>query len=280
MTVFDTQAREKFAEIYPDKPGMFRHSLSSPLLSFERLAELAARMPKGHYEKNLGDLPMMADPDILRANGLTPEETVRRIHECESWMVLKWIETDPEYAELARAARAEVSDIITAATGRILQPENFAFISSSSAMTPSHIDPEHNILFQIEGEKEVCVYSQDDRELVSQETIERFTAHSHRNVLFNEALADRGVVYRLRPGDALHVPLFAPHWVRVTAGPSLSLSVTWQSRSTLRARYIHRINHEMRRRGANPRWPGEAPVLDALKYAGASAVVRAKRLFH
>src|SRR4051794_26219500 len=73
------------------------HLVDHPLFTLPRLVELAQRLPEKQIEYNAGKLPVSVDPSQTPRNGLSVEETIRRIEECQSWMVLKYVETDPAY---------------------------------------------------------------------------------------------------------------------------------------------------------------------------------------
>ena len=86
---------EVFAAYFDRKPFHLRHGLGDhPLFSLPRLMELARRLPEEFVEYNAGALPVGVRPQDTPRNGLSPEETVRRIAECGSWMVLKRVEQD------------------------------------------------------------------------------------------------------------------------------------------------------------------------------------------
>ena len=73
---------------------------------------------------------------------------MRRIAECGSWMVLKRVEQDPEYAALLDRCLDGVAAQAGVSLPRMLRREGFIFLSSPSAVTPFHLDPEHNFLLQ------------------------------------------------------------------------------------------------------------------------------------
>jgi hypothetical protein len=81
-----------------------------------------------------------------------------------------------------------------------------------------------------------------------------------------EAEAD---IHHLRPGDAVFVPHASPHWVKVGAQPSISLSITWQSQWSLATGDAMSLNPLLRRcglpAGKAPQWPA-TPKLRALGY--------------
>lgn len=277
ITLIDASA---FAEAYPDKPAKLAMRVASPLFERKRLIALGKSLAPHLLEFNSGEVPFSTSPDAVPPSGRSFEETVLEIGERNSWVNLRNLEWDAEYRALTDECIAPLAAATTAKTGPILQRENFLFISSADAVTPAHLDEEHNILFQIEGEKVVTVYSQGDREIVPQEKLEQFHTGGHRYVTIAPEQESRGRAFHLAPGDALYIPPLAPHWVKVAgAAPSLSLSVTWRSHASKRVLYLHQINHRLRGRGARPRFPGEAPIIDTLKIWRESGARRLQSAF-
>jgi hypothetical protein len=246
---FPDEARDAFAAAYPDRSTKLAHAMSGhPLFSRAALALLADRMPAASMEHNLGTLPLGIRPEDTPANGLTVGDTIRTIDENKSWVVLKNVERDAEYGAMLEAALAELLPIVAPATGPMLHREAFIFISSPDSVTPFHMDPEHNILLQIEGEKTMTVFPQRDAALVPAEVSEAFHAGAHRNLEWTDDFLAKGQAVTLRAGDAIHVPVKAPHFVRNGPAVSISFSVTWRSRRSVAEGELHGLNALLRRR--------------------------------
>ena len=247
---FSDQARADFAAAYPDRAARLTHELvGHRLLTIEALADLAERMQAGSVEYNLGRLPLGVRAEDTPSNGLTLGETIRTIETNGSWAVLKNVERDAAYGALLEAALAELAPIVAASTGPMLHREAFLFLSSPGSVTPFHIDPEHNILLQIRGEKVMTVFPAGEEELVPAVQSEAFHAGGHRNLGWQEHFRDRGQAVRLMPGDAIHVPVKAPHFVENGPAVSISLSVTWRSERSVAESELHGLNALLRRRG-------------------------------
>ncbi|ANI78342.1 cupin-like domain-containing protein [Sphingobium sp. EP60837] len=248
--IFPDEARGVFAAVYPDEAAKLSHGLAGhPLLSIEALAGLAERMPAASVEYNLGKLPLGVRPEDTPSNGLSLGETIRTIETNGSWAVLKNVERDAAYGALLDAALAELAPLVEARTGAMLNREAFIFLSSPGSVTPFHMDPEHNILLQIRGEKVMTVFPAGDEELVPALQSEAFHAGGHRNLVWREDFHGRGMAVKLLPGDAIHVPVKAPHFVENGTGVSVSLSVTWRSERSVAESELHGLNALMRRRG-------------------------------
>ena len=248
--IFPDEARQAFAAVYPDEAAKLTHGLAGhPLLAIEALAELAERMPASSVEYNLGKLPLGVRPEDTPSNGLTLGETIRTIETNGSWAVLKNVERDAAYGALLNAALAELAPLVEARTGAMLNREAFIFLSSPGSVTPFHMDPEHNILLQIRGKKVMTVFPAGDEELTPAQQSEAFHAGGHRNLAWRDEFRRRGTAVRLLPGDAIHVPVKAPHFVENGPRVSVSLSVTWRSERSVAESELHGLNAMLRRRG-------------------------------
>jgi len=270
---------EEFDTAYPNKRAVSNIKVDTPLTSRARLVALAQSHPSDLVEFNAGDLPISVSADSIPDAGMSAPETIEKIGMVNSWMVIRNIEKDAAYRDLAYGILDSLKDTIERETGEMMRREAFMFISSPGAVTPFHIDEEHNILIQLEGTKTFTIYSQHDRELASQTDLENFHSGAHRNLKLNPELAGRGEAIHMKPGTALYVPPLAPHHVKVTSDvPSLSLSITWRSESSKRNCYLHQINHKLRQKGATPKFPGESKLGDNVKIWKESAAARLNKV--
>jgi len=107
--------------------------------------------------------------------------------------------------------------------GRTFGLQAFVFVSSPNAVTPLHMDPEHNVLIQVRGTKKLHIWDREDRQIISESDLETFhSAFTHRNLPYKEQFADAARTFELHPGKALHVPVTVPHWVDRAPGAPLS----------------------------------------------------------
>ncbi len=255
-----------FPTDYPKNPASLRYEPKHPLLERKRLIELSQALPDELVEFNPGNLPVFVTKDDVPKSDLTAIEVIEKIGEESSWMALRNIERNDIYKAFIESVINLLEPEIQKATGKISRREAFIFISSPGAVTPCHLDEEHNVLIQVEGEKEVTLFPGDDRELVSQEKIEQFLSGGYRAIKLDPERLTEGRTIKMVPGDALYIPPLAPHYVKVLDGaPSLSLSVTWRSDALRREHYLHQINSKLRSKGKNPAYPGVEPLSDQLK---------------
>lgn len=245
---FPETALAEFSRAYPDAHGKLSHDLADhPLFTREALAALAERLPVDRVEYNRGDLPLGVRPQDTPVNGLSIGETIRGIDSNGSWMVLKNVERDRAYGALMASALAEIEPLVSARTGAMLHQEAFIFLSSPGSVTPFHMDPEHNILLQIEGEKTMTVFPAGDEALVPPAQSEHFHGGGHRNLAWQEAFLTKGKAIALQRGDALLVPVKAPHFVKNGDAVSISFSITWRSKRSVAEGELHSLNARLRR---------------------------------
>lgn len=252
---------------FDKEPFLVEHDLAGhPLLQLPRLIDLATRLPADAVEYNAGDLPVNQDPTRTPRTGLTVDETLRRIEECQSWMVLKYVGQDPEYGRLLDDCLDQLQPVVDDICPGMSDRHAFIFVSSPNAVTPYHVDFEYNFLLQVRGEKYMTVFDPFDRSLLSEEQRERFVTGAPRNLVFRDEFADKGRTFHLRPGLGVHVPLSSPHWVKVGRAVSISFSITFQSRVSDRRIGAHRTNALLRRLGMSPVDVGQSDLRDAVKY--------------
>ncbi len=268
-----------FRDAFNRRPFVITHRLHDhPLFALPRLIELARSLPETRVEYNSGKLPVSVERGMTPRTGLSVEETIRRIEHCESWMVLKNVEQDPEYGQLLARALAQVAEHSEPIYPGMCHAEAFVFVSSPGSVTPYHIDPEYNFLLQIRGRKFVHMLDGSNPAILSEQELEEFyVAGATRNLQYRDELRQQEWVTELNPGQGLHFPLTFPHWVENGPEVSISFSITFRAEASNRREILYRINHRLRRLGLKPRPVGES-WSDTLKYGVFSVARRAKKV--
>jgi hypothetical protein len=250
-----------------------------PAFDLSRIIALAKRLRPSLVEYSGGNQAVGVRPGETPRTGLGIEETLQRIQERCSWMVLKRVEEDPEYSELLQACLAPIELAARHHVGESFDAHAFIFISSPDAVTPLHIDHEHNVLCQIRGSKTVHMWDPDDRSVVSEKDLETFhSAFVHRNLPYDERFGATERVLPLREGQGLHFPVTAPHWVKNGSEVSVSFSLTFRSEWAAARERLHRMNARLRRLGFEPTPVGHNVFVDAAKLRARDALVRARGL--
>lgn len=264
--------RNTFARHFNRSPFVFRHNLvGHPLFEFPRLLQLARGQALQRVRYNAGNLPTNLPAwEKAPQTGLSVAETIEKIEEHISWMQIRRADYEPDYRALIHRCLDELAAEINALEPGMDGREGSVIISSPSAVTPFHLDHEHNFLLQIRGHKTVSVFPREDRELLPEEHLEGYFAgkKKFRAVPFDEKYQERAWEFELHPGDVLHIPSTAPHWVKNHDQTSVSFSVVFTTSISRRPGCIHYVNSRLRTLGLNPRPVGHSALGDHLKYLG------------
>lgn len=269
MTELVKVDREALVANFGREPFAVEHALvEHPLLSLERIAQLADSLSESQVESNPGEIPEVVPDGVVPPVELAPGEIVRGIDTNGHWIVLKQIESDPEYRQLLEQSLEAIIPQVAHTEGGAVRKEAYIFISAPNSVTPSHIDDEHNLLLQIRGSKDMLVGRFPDRETRESE-IERYYGGGHRNL--PELPAD-AKTFHMEPGDGVYVPIHAPHMVKNGPVVSISFSITFYTKKSERMRGAYSMNARLRRLRLNPRRPGDHPMTDRAKATAWRAV--------
>jgi hypothetical protein len=253
--------RQEFGDAFARRPCAVRHSLvDHPLFTLDAIADLAASLPMSSIERHPAKQPLVV-PGVSPDFEGSPAEIARNIETNGAWMVLWYIHRVPEYGRILDDCLDEVSEVIPPGA-RMCRREAFLFLSAPNALTPVHFDPEHNLLLQVRGTKEMNVVLFSDREAELKE-LDRSFDGGGRNLT---AMPDGEVFsFPMQPGQATYVPPFAPHWVQNGPAASISLSITFRTRLSQRHEHVHWFNARLRHLHLSPHPPGDSEARDMAK---------------
>jgi hypothetical protein len=260
----------------------FEHTLAGhPLLEIPHLLEFAERTVKSrptgvYYDLGIDRIDQRWDE--VPARQFSVLESMERLETCGAWFLFKRVQEDPEYrvflGEGWEKVKAEIGGDLAS---HIRREDVLIFISSPRRITPYHIDRECSFLLQIQGTKKIHVFDREDREVLSEEEIEKFWSVDKNGPTYRPHLQGRATTYTLRPGTGVHIPVNCPHWVENDDNVSVSLNVNVQFKDVDRAN-VYRANYLLRRFGMKPLPPGTSPTLDHLKGLSMVPVMAAKPL--
>jgi hypothetical protein len=260
--------RDMFREKFNRRHFLFRHHLSGhPLFQLPKLIELARSTAATRADDLYYDAGVQ---EIHQRWGTAPaqfpvDETIDRIENAGAWIVLKRADTDSSYAAILDRCMSDILEV----SGRELERkmrrrEAIIFITSPNRLTTYHIDSENNFLLQLRGRKEINLWRPEDRDVTTEQEVERFYSVDTNAATYKPHLQHRAEVLMMEPGMGVHIPLNAPHWLKNGDNISISVSINYHSYDSERAA-IYRTNHYLRRLGLNPTPPFRSPVLDQLK---------------
>jgi hypothetical protein len=257
----------------------FAHTLHrSGLFEIPRIVELAKRMIEkngnfGIYNFKYGSInTKFGDGSRETKLGAMPQserlvETVSNLGENGTWIKLTRAQDyDPEYAEVLDRITSELEGLSDWPLRKDMTYVSMTLVlTSPNIATPFHIDHETNFLFQLQGSKDVCLFPATDRELVPDQEIERYYSGNFDAALYRPEMQDRGTVYRLAPGEVVHHPPLAPHWVKNDDNISVSISINYCMKSLERRARVYQANYILRKMGLKPLPPGLSPLRDSVK---------------
>ena len=274
---------ERFREQFNRTSFELSHSLSGhPLFQLPALMELADRTLKTrpqdlHYDA--GDVRVDQRWDQIAKTSFSAKEALERVENCGAWFVFKSAQRDPEYRVFLDRGLAELkAHMGLGIDSQIMVEDIIIFVTSPKRVTTYHIDRECNFLLQIRGAKTLHVFDREDREVLSEEEIERFWAVDFNAAVYKPNLQQRAKSYKLVPGMGVHIPVNCPHWLENDDNVSISLSVNFQFKDSLRAN-AYRANFLLRKLGLHPTPPGRSLLLDRMKSFAILPMVQARRAY-
>ncbi|RQH04131.1 cupin-like domain-containing protein [Paraburkholderia dinghuensis] len=271
--------KKEFKSSFNLHPFKFNHTLHrSGLFDISRIGELTRRMMERNGDfcaldfKRGSISTKFGDGAVDRKINAVPsrerlDETIARLGETSTWLKLtRPQDYDAEYAQVLDAITTELeilSDFplredMTYATMTLI-------LSSPKVATPFHIDHESNFLFQVQGSKDVCLFPATDRELVPEQEVESYYTGNFDAAHYRREFQDRGTIYRITPGDVVHHPPLAPHWVQNGDNISVSISINYCMKSLEKRARVYQANYFLRKMGLKPLPPGLSPLRDSLK---------------
>lgn len=264
----ENKAIEIDAQFDPWRVQAVRHSLSQhPLLQLDSIRGLGKRLHeqgrvRTHSDQAKADTAFTNAPD-LHPTDRTTVDALADVANAHAWTSLLNIQTDPLYRTLVDEVLDSVKPVLDRQDPGMCYRAGWIFVTSPGAVTPFHMDFEHNFIVQIYGKKRLYVWDQSDRSIVSDRGQERFhTFHSRELVRFHEDFRQKAHVFDLEPGMGGFMPSTAPHMVENGDGPSITASFTFYTNSTRRRSLAYRANSHLRRLGLDPAPFGLMPRRD------------------
>jgi hypothetical protein len=255
----------------PWKIQALTHELSDhPLLQVDALVELgkrqqARKLVRTHTAEATAGTSFAEAPN-LHPNPKTAAEMLADIAKAKAWMSLLNVQADPLYRRFIDEILDEVRPAVDRRDPGMCYRAGWIFVSSPGAVTPFHIDHEHNFIMQIRGKKRLYTWDPFDRAIVNERALERFhDQHSRELVTWSEDFRERARVFDLEPGMGGYMPSTTGHMVENGDGPSVTISFTYYTDSTRRNELLYRGNAALRRLGLSPKPIGESATRDAVK---------------
>lgn len=209
------------------EPSLFNHNLAEEeLLSLNNLAKLAQLLPKDMIESELKH--PIYDDNLTSKKSIA--SLIHNIRENDSYIFLRNVEQVLIYEKLMRRLIKDLSGMNIINEDEIINPMSFIFISSPKKIAPFHIDPEHNFLFQIKGEKSFYLNNRLNNKIISDNELSNFYKDEiNFKLKFKEHYNNSMQKYKLFNGNGIYVPVTFPHYVVNGDTYSISYSLTFRS---------------------------------------------------
>ncbi len=254
----------------PWKVKPVRHWLHEHrLLQLDPLIQLGSRLEAaGRIRTHSGDAyagTAFNHAPMLYPNSSSAAQTLANIASANAWMSLLNVQTDDLYRGLVDEVLDDLKPAVERVDPGMLYRAGWIFVTSPRAITPFHMDKEHNFILQVKGHKRLYVWEADDAEVLSEEARDLFHRnHSRDLVVWREEARSRAHVFDLEPGMGAYMPSTAPHLVENGDGPSITASFTYYTNATRRDARLHALHQRMRGWGMKPRPVGARPLLDSV----------------
>jgi len=262
--------------------GVQHTLMEHPLLQLGSLVELARRLEsRGAVRAHNGEAS--PDTDFAHAPDSHPitrsvDDTIRQIEKSNAWMALHNIQSDPLYRTLVDEVLDYVRPMVEPKDPGMCHRAGWIFVTSPNAVTPYHLDHEHNFILQIRGKKSIHVFDPCDRSITSELALEKFHHQLSRElVVYGPEVQKKAHVFEADPGQGAYMPSTAPHWVKNGDNVSITVSFTYYTRRTLAQKFLYRANASLRKLGVEPEPVGRSPLRDTLKSHAFAAQDRLRR---
>jgi len=260
-------APDQLTRVPEMKSFKFSHSLGNfPALSIPSVRKLTLRLleekrfDQVHYRKGGPNKTKNSDADSV--NDVL--ETIDSLETAGAWLRLTRVdEINEEFGEISEIFYDDLERLYQRdIRSKVMKTFVTLFISSPNEITPYHIDHSWNFLLQIGGRKTVHLFDADDPRVVRPQDREGFYM-KQPSITQNHSVP--GIPYDIAPGEAVHHPVHAPHWVQNGPEVSVSLSFGLCLHSMNDDAKVHQVNFMLRKMGFNPKAPRQSKWRDSVK---------------
>ena len=266
--IITLDSTEQAARMVALQSFQFRHRLgNSPLLSFPMVREITKRLlDQRRFDQVLFDsgLPGSSPKKADESSGKDILDSLDQYESRRAWLRLTRIdEVAPELKDIVSQFCQDLSELHKRDIRReVIKTFTTLFVSSPGAVTSYHLDHTWNYLLQISGSKTVHLFDPNDPRVLTQ--VDKENWYGQRTGTSRKQGVS-GISYDLGPGDGVHHPVNAPHWVQNGSDVSISLSLGLCLLQSTRDGQVYQVNYLLRRLGLKPRPPRSSAWRDSLK---------------
>ncbi len=287
-----TQDEER-AENYPASPSIYcspevfeqnlnvlpfevQHTLSGdPLFAVPALVDLAVQINnRKDPHRQYGDVScLLGRPTLgqreIEGSVFAPsvQEAIESIEHSDAWLMLNHIEYEDAYRPVLERT---ICDVLRLTKRNLLSKvkwfEAIIFVTSPNRLTPYHLDRECAWLLQIQGNKDIHLFNRADKDMVPDHELERYWAADNQAAKYKPELEERAMIFHMKPGNGVHIPVNTPHWLKNGDNVSVSMNVNFVFHDSEWGN-IHKANYYLRKQGLQPSPAGVHPKVDRAKSA-------------
>jgi len=275
-----TSTRTSSASGFDRRPFLIRHRLvDHPLFALPRLMELSRALPADNVEYNAGNIPISLAPELTPRNGLSADETIRRIAECKSWLVLKYVEHDADYRDLLNRCLSEVRVLLRAVASGHVQGGGVHFHHVAGFGDAVSHDPNTISSCRFAARRSSTSSIPATGPSFRTRNWSGFTMARTATWSSNRSTRPRRGNTSSSRAFGLHFPVTAPHYVQNGPEVSISFSITFRTPDRISGAWCTISIGWLRRRGITPAPVGAHPWRDGMKFFVCRALRRVRRLF-
>jgi len=246
----------------------FRHQLDGhPSMSLPEIRNLVEQMfAEGRFDQIFYKTGMSMATGRYSDAGSSKDiiNVLENLSTAGVWLRLTRVdEVTPQFDAIVERFFADLSEIYERdIKSRTLKTFVTLFISSPGAYTNYHMDHTWNFLLQISGRKAVHLYDPCDPQVLTQEDKEDWYM---KNFAISPRAYSKDIIYDLGPGDGVHHPVNAPHWVQNGPEVSISVSLGLCLHTSNRDAKVYQANYLLRKLGFHPSPPYRSEWRDRMK---------------
>jgi hypothetical protein len=280
-------SREVFESNLNLLPFEVEHTLcGDPLFAVPALVDLALKIDsRKDPHRQYGDVScLVGTPKLgqreIEGSSFAPsvQDAIESIEHSDAWLMLNHIEYEEEYRPVLERT---ICDVLRLTRRDLLSKvkwfEAIIFVTSPNRLTPYHIDRECAWLLQLQGRKTIHLFDRADKDVVPDHELERYWAADNQAAQYKPELEDRAMIFELRPGNGVHIPVNTPHWLQNGDNVSVSMNVNFVFHDSEWGN-IHKANYYLRKRGLRPASAGTNHLADRAKSAVISVGQRLKHV--
>lgn len=263
-------------------PFKFHHQLMGhPALELENLAKVIHSLPSEYVKYSKGLMRNGEDFEncnILHPSQMSLAETIECMRTSDSYVMVRSPQIHGSFQPVFRDLCGDVEFLLRQMFGHrdrlLIKPQLYLFIASPGSHTPFHIDRNSTMLLQFRGSKQVVLFPKWEPQVVTDEAREAYAAYDNTKLPWSEARDAFGQRFDFQPGEGLHIPFIAGHYVQNgNDDVSISMSIIFNTPESQAQLDALQFNHKVRGMGWTPSPVGRSSGRDQLK----SLLWRARR---